>query len=319
MLTDDELLQVIQRTPLVSIDLIVRDADGRILLGWRNREPAKDNWFVPGGRILRNEDLDVAFRRISSRELGIQYERTQAQLLGVFQHIYDTNFQGLPGIGTHYIVLSYELRPSQLPGRLPTEQHREYRWFTCTDAAHTKEVHPYVLPYFLHPRGPSDSEGTFLEQYAALNDRRDSHNSLLWQTPVLSLTAQAFLFTIALSGQVSSTARSIAASLALLVALGSIQLLIKHRWHERDLAVQLEKIEDERGLIPINKRRKPDVTMNPETWLARLPSYCVWLCLLAVFGIAALLVLLKPSRFVVPDQGAAGYGQNRAAPERPGR
>jgi colanic acid biosynthesis protein WcaH len=35
----------------VSIDLIVRDADGRVLLGLRNNRPARDWWFVPGGIV----------------------------------------------------------------------------------------------------------------------------------------------------------------------------------------------------------------------------------------------------------------------------
>lgn len=41
---------------------------------------------------------------------------------------------------------------------------------------------------------PFDASG-----YAALAERRLQWDSLLWQVPVLSLTAQAFLFTIALS------------------------------------------------------------------------------------------------------------------------
>ena len=37
------------------------------------------------------------------------------------------------------------------------------------------------------------------DQYPILAARNQHFNSLLWQTPVLSLTAQAFLFSIALS------------------------------------------------------------------------------------------------------------------------
>jgi len=50
----EEFLEVVERAPLVSIDLIVRRGDGLVLLGRRTNEPAKDFWFVPGGRIYKN-------------------------------------------------------------------------------------------------------------------------------------------------------------------------------------------------------------------------------------------------------------------------
>jgi colanic acid biosynthesis protein WcaH len=294
-LNDQQLLEVIERTPLVSIDLIVRDTDNRILLGLRNREPAKDTWFVPGGRILKNEQLDDAFMRVSSKELGVQYTRPQARLLGIFDNIYDTNYQEGPGIGTHYVVLAYEIRPSHLPQRLPIDQHREYRWFTCTEAAHTKDLHKYVLPYFLlsqHEASDGSNE-RFLAQYAALNARRNSLNTLLWQTPAVSLTAQAFLFTIALRPGVSCTAQRFAAGLALIAAAASIQLMTKHRFGEKDTAKQLRDMENQGGLDPINERRVPTLTWSPESWLAKFPSYWVWLVMLGVFAGAASAILFK--------------------------
>jgi colanic acid biosynthesis protein WcaH len=87
MLSNQELLEVIQRTPLVSIDLVARDSDSRMLLGLRMNEPAKDTWFVPGGRILKDESLDDAFTRITRSELGIECLRSQACFLGLFTHI----------------------------------------------------------------------------------------------------------------------------------------------------------------------------------------------------------------------------------------
>ena len=51
--------EVIDRTPLVSIDLVVENEKGEILFGLRKNRPAKDYWFVPGGRILKNETLKL--------------------------------------------------------------------------------------------------------------------------------------------------------------------------------------------------------------------------------------------------------------------
>ncbi len=51
---------VIRSTPLVSIDLILTRPDGAVLVGRRQNEPAKAYWFVPGGRIRKDERLDAA-------------------------------------------------------------------------------------------------------------------------------------------------------------------------------------------------------------------------------------------------------------------
>ena len=48
-LSREEFLKVVENTPLVSIDLIVQDPQGRILVGYRKNRPAQNTWFVPGG------------------------------------------------------------------------------------------------------------------------------------------------------------------------------------------------------------------------------------------------------------------------------
>lgn len=148
MLPKHQWLEVIQRAPLVSIDLIASDAQGRVLLGYRNNEPARHRWFVPGGAIRKNERLDEAFARIARTELGLDLHRSAARLLGVYEHFYSSNFAGEPGISTHYIVLAHEVRLSELPARAPLEQHRELRTFTVDALLQDAEVHEYTKAYF---------------------------------------------------------------------------------------------------------------------------------------------------------------------------
>jgi colanic acid biosynthesis protein WcaH len=52
-LNKDEFAQVVRNTPLVSIDLIIRDPDQYVLVGFRTNEPAKGKWFVPGGVVRK--------------------------------------------------------------------------------------------------------------------------------------------------------------------------------------------------------------------------------------------------------------------------
>ena len=95
-LEQDKFLSIVAATPLVSIDLILRSERGRVLLGRRVNRPAQGFWFVPGGRIRKNERIKDALRRISRAELGIEIEH--AELTGVFDHIYEDNYFGAPGI-----------------------------------------------------------------------------------------------------------------------------------------------------------------------------------------------------------------------------
>lgn len=139
--------EVVERTPLVSMDLILRDAQDRVLLGLRSNAPARNTWFVPGGVIRKGEKLDQAFSRISQDELGLALNRTEAEFLGVHEHHYPDNFAGAPGFGTHYVVLPYEIRLRQALTP-PHEQHREYRWFTSAELLADARVHRNTQDYF---------------------------------------------------------------------------------------------------------------------------------------------------------------------------
>lgn len=142
----DQWLEVVARAPLISIDLIVRDPQQRILVGLRRNEPAAGFWFVPGGVIRKNETLDAAFARVTHAELGRSFARCDATLLGVFDHHYRENFLRTPGIGTHYVVLAHGLVLTE-PPELPADQHDDWRWMTPVELREHPRVHPYTRAY----------------------------------------------------------------------------------------------------------------------------------------------------------------------------
>jgi len=149
MLNRDDFLHVVRHTPLVSIDLIV-EHDGRILMGQRVNEPARGTWFVPGGRINKNERLEDAYARLCRVELGVEAQLDDARLVGAFTHLYDTNFASEPGVSTHYVVLAYRVpaglvTPAAME-TLPVEQHDAYGWIGADDD--DRDVHPNSAAYF---------------------------------------------------------------------------------------------------------------------------------------------------------------------------
>jgi len=99
---------VVASTPLISIDLIVRNNQGKILLGKRTNRPAQGYWFVPGGRILKNEAIEQAFKRLLIVELGLDFSGVKASFIGTYQHFYDDNFFNST-FSTHYVVLAYKM------------------------------------------------------------------------------------------------------------------------------------------------------------------------------------------------------------------
>jgi colanic acid biosynthesis protein WcaH len=140
---------VVRLTPLVSIDLVVRSPEGRVLVGCRKNEPAKGCFFTTGGRVTKNETLAAAFRRISLAELGMEKRMEEARFLGVYEHFYSTNNPERPGFGTHYVVLAYELTVPPPDCRLPNDQHGEFAWLTEAELLQSPQVHHYVKAYFL--------------------------------------------------------------------------------------------------------------------------------------------------------------------------
>ena len=147
-LNERDLTTVIRLAPLVSIDLIVRDRAGRVLVGLRTNEPAKDFYFVPGGRILKDEPLQDAFARILSHETNIVARCDSATLLGVYEHFYATNRFGEPNLGTHYVVIALEVRPPDASAVQTDSQHSDYRWMHEHELLASERVHDNTKAYF---------------------------------------------------------------------------------------------------------------------------------------------------------------------------
>lgn len=141
MLSQDDFKHLIKTAPLFAIDLVLLNEQGKILVGQRKNAPAKGYWFVPGGRVFKNESLESAFKRISQAELGLQIERHQAWLLGLYDHFYDDSVFGAD-IDTHYINAAHLIKLDVGQAlNLPKQQHQDYRWQSFNDIEQDNTVH----------------------------------------------------------------------------------------------------------------------------------------------------------------------------------
>lgn len=165
-----------------------------------------------------------------------------------------------------------------------------------------RKPRPVRVPPNRNPAAPPNEHQHAL--YEAAVARRLQWDNLLWQVPVLSFTAQAFLFTVALSAGNDSWARIIASLLSLVIALLSILLMARHRQGEITDAHWLEDFEHqvmEAGDWGLHgdpfKRVRAKETLNVHPLLERAiplwPMFGVWVGGLALFGVAAIVVIAR--------------------------
>ena len=144
MLNTEAFKTVINSTPLISIDLLVKK-DNKILLGKRINKPAQGYLFSIGGRVYKNESIQQATARIAKTELNIELKLTP-KFAGVFEHFYDDGIY--KDVSTHYINLAYEVDINNEVLNLPNDQHNEYQWLSIDELLSSKQVHKYVKDYF---------------------------------------------------------------------------------------------------------------------------------------------------------------------------
>ena len=113
-------------------------------MGWRENEPAKGTWFVPGGRIRKDEKIADAFERIVRTETGLAKSLAESRFGGVYEHLYSTNCFADPGFGTHYCVLANLLRFNERPRITIDSQHTKVEWLTPSSIG----IHPFSRAYF---------------------------------------------------------------------------------------------------------------------------------------------------------------------------
>lgn len=133
-----------------------------------------------------------------------------------------------------------------------------------------------------------------LSQYQIVAARRQAFDTMMWQVPALSLTAQSFLLSIAYSEQSTRLAAALTGALSAVVAVMSIQLLLRHRQNELTDSVTLNNIERAHGwqeMFASGEQRAIAAGLRRRR-LVRVRSFRLWAGGLGVFGLAGTLALV---------------------------
>ncbi|MDD5053062.1 MAG: GDP-mannose mannosyl hydrolase [Sulfuricurvum sp.] len=146
MLPLDIFKTVVDNTPLIAIDFIIENDEGKYLLGKRVNAPACGYWFTLGGRILKNEKITDAIIRLSQKEFNQEINQKMLTFHGIYEHFYEDSFSD-ESVSTHYVVLAYRIKIMDSLN-LPIFEHHEYNYFSKEELLENSYVHTYVKDYF---------------------------------------------------------------------------------------------------------------------------------------------------------------------------
>ena len=69
----DDLFQFLSRlTPMVNVDLLIRNDEGEILLTWRSDDYYGPGWHIPGGVVRFKELFEDRISAVAANELGTE-------------------------------------------------------------------------------------------------------------------------------------------------------------------------------------------------------------------------------------------------------
>jgi ADP-ribose pyrophosphatase YjhB (NUDIX family) len=90
--------------PRLCVDVVIKSKQG-VVLSWREIEPAKNTWHIPGGRVYFRESLDNAVKRIVKEETGLKVK--PGKVVGVIEYIKEIQ----NGHKRHTVSIVYEAVP----------------------------------------------------------------------------------------------------------------------------------------------------------------------------------------------------------------
>jgi colanic acid biosynthesis protein WcaH len=122
---------VSQLTPLVNVDLLIRDASDQTLLTWRNDEYYGPGWHIPGGIVRFKETFATRIAKVADSELGCTIEFDPRPLA-----VHEL-FRPQGDIRGHFISFLYNCRLTSEPaerlkfgGGASSKKHcGQWQWF----------------------------------------------------------------------------------------------------------------------------------------------------------------------------------------------
>lgn len=132
----EDYKKILESIPIPCVDIIIV-RNNKIFMVKRKNNPAKGEWWMPGGRILKNESLEAAAIRKSYEETGLNVKIIKPLIFE--ETIFDEpSIEGVKS-GAHTVNVSF-LAEARSNGEKIDEQSSDYKWADKIE----KEWPPYV-------------------------------------------------------------------------------------------------------------------------------------------------------------------------------
>lgn len=137
LISDHLYLQILEHMPILCVDLVLVH-QGKVLLTYRTQEPAKDQWWIQGGRVLKNERLTEAVQRLAKREIGIPVHILRQ--IGTYEFFSEKGPLAVQ-TGIHDVAVVYLVEPTESDFKLQLDfTHAQSRWISFIEDG----LDPYI-------------------------------------------------------------------------------------------------------------------------------------------------------------------------------
>jgi colanic acid biosynthesis protein WcaH len=98
----EEVFYFVSRiTPLINVDLLIKDDMNRTLLSWRDDEYCGTGWHIPGGIVRFKETLETRIKKVATIEINADID-FDPNPIAINQSLFSQNTRG------HFVSFLYK-------------------------------------------------------------------------------------------------------------------------------------------------------------------------------------------------------------------
>jgi colanic acid biosynthesis protein WcaH len=130
--------EILRSIPIPCVDIVIV-SNGCALLIKRKEPPAKGQWWIPGGRVLKGETLKEAARRKAVEEVGVDCH--VGPIIETSETIFPDGPSDIPIHSVNSCFLLYPIEDSSKIRVSLDEHHDDWKWINVIPEG----LHPYVM------------------------------------------------------------------------------------------------------------------------------------------------------------------------------
>ena len=130
--------KILENIPIVCVDVALINNKNEILLIKRKDEPAKNEWWLLGGRIKKYETIYDAVKRKTKEEVGIDCE--PLEIKSISETIFKTGPSNIP---IHSINICYLAKPKSYEIVLDKTSIK-FKWVNKINKTYNKTLISYL-------------------------------------------------------------------------------------------------------------------------------------------------------------------------------